>query len=325
LTATPNDCGSLAPVSDIVSVGACSVTITHKGFDYSDRDKASDNGAVRYKNNGQLTSVDRQIEFDDAPGGGCDMDMKFTNVWDAGGMNPSTLRINTINVDEGASHYLLHGYSLQTSNCKFDKKFKIVSLPWSPDLPFINIVSSDSSLGTASFYDYCSAGSMTNIDCTLPSNTQYIKILQGGDKGSSQSLVIDFPVYECLPSENTNTAGSNAFCASKNATKPYCDTNTKKCYGCSITNNEPSGVNAKPNLNDCGTSSDGVTIGRCALVSGASVGGTCAYETTCNVNPDCSTSCCSKESSPGPSNNPGICITPVSASNPINPYLCKNG
>ncbi|MBI3412580.1 MAG: hypothetical protein HY051_00680 [Candidatus Aenigmarchaeota archaeon] len=82
-----------------------------------------------------------------------------------------------------------------------------------------------------------------------------------------------YNVWECDPADNTNTAGSNDFCTSKDSSKPYCDPNLKKCYGCSIVNNDPSGTSGAPNQNDCGVAGDEVTIGKCNLASGAEKGG----------------------------------------------------
>ena len=156
-------------------------------------------------------------------------------------------------------------------------------------------------------------------------------------------MINDFRIYECLPSENINDPragfasaadGYNAFCNSKDATKPYCDTTLKKCYGCSITNNDPSG-SGNPNALDCWINPlDSVTIGKCTLVPGATKGGSCSFASSCTYNTDCSTSCCSFESIPN-TGNPGPgkdipdpvgkkCIAPSSVNNPITPYLCRS-
>ncbi|MBI4177457.1 MAG: hypothetical protein HY516_03755, partial [Candidatus Aenigmarchaeota archaeon] len=149
-----------------------------------------------------------------------------------------------------------------------------------------------------------------------------------------------YSANECLPSDNVNAAGYNNFCAAKDSSKPYCDTTLKKCYGCSIVNNNPSG-SGNPNVNDCPAGStakgwvdnpadpnDQLIIGKCDLASGASKGGSCRYFSSCTFNTDCSTSCCSRESvaitgNPGPGEGTGKCVTSFSAGNPINPYLCR--
>ncbi len=341
VSATYNYCGvTTPPFSNSITVGSCSIAIDHIGFDYTDRNLAGDNGAVRYKDNGQLTSVDRQIIYSDTLTGGCSENMKFTNVWDAGSINPNTLRVGTIGVEESAAHDILHGYSLQTSNCKFDKNFKIVSLAGSPDYPFLNLNSIDNGPGLGLENYDCDTGATTNLNCELASGTQYIKILQGADVGAAQTLVVDLPVYECLPGENTNAAGYNDFCAAKNAGSPYCDVTLKKCYGCSITNNNPA-TSGNPNALDCPAGStakgwvdnpadpnDHLIVGKCNLISGGNLGGSCQYLESCTFNADCSTACCSRESvaitsNPGPGEGTGKCITPFSAGNPINPYLCR--
>ncbi|MBI3412599.1 MAG: hypothetical protein HY051_00775 [Candidatus Aenigmarchaeota archaeon] len=148
----------------------------------------------------------------------------------------------------------------------------------------------------------------------------------------------NYNVWDCDPEDNTDTAGYNAFCNSKSSSAPYCDPTLKKCEPCSIVNNNPSNVDDKPNINDCGVNPvDLVTIGKCKLVGGASVGGDCRRETTCTVNTDCSSSCCSavaQTSGPErilPQALGNQCITLASANNPmssldnpINSYLCKN-
>ncbi len=161
-------------------------------------------------------------------------------------------------------------------------------------------------------------------------------------------------IYDCLPSENINDPrtgfgsvndGYNTFCNSKDSTKQYCDPNLKKCEPCSIVNNvgydptkTPLQNSGKPNPTDCGVNPDDlVTIGRCDLASGASVGGDCRRETTCTLNTDCSSSCCSAvPQTSGPERVPtqplaNKCIKPNSPNNPlsslispINSYLCKN-
>ena len=163
-----------------------------------------------------------------------------------------------------------------------------------------------------------------------------------------------YTVEECNPADNANAAGYNNFCAAKDVdgagplpagTNPYCDTTLKKCYGCSIVNNDPA-TSGNPNALDCPAGStikgwvdnpadpnDQLIVGKCDLVTeGAvtsSLGGRCRYAAECTFNTDCSTSCCSRESiaitgNPGPGEGTGKCVTPFAAGNPINPYLCRS-
>ena len=86
----------------------------------------------------------------------------------------------------------------------------------------------------------------------------------------------------------------------------------------------PAGSIAKGWVDNPDDPNDQLIVGKCDLISGASKGGSCRYAASCLSNNDCSTSCCSKESSPGPGEGTGKCVTPFSAGNPINPYLCRS-
>ncbi|MBI3412589.1 MAG: hypothetical protein HY051_00725 [Candidatus Aenigmarchaeota archaeon] len=151
-----------------------------------------------------------------------------------------------------------------------------------------------------------------------------------------------------IANNDPTDTGENNFCTSKDSTKPYCDPNLKKCEPCSIVNNigydaakTPIENSGKPNPTDCPAGStakgwkddpadpnDQLIIGKCTLLPGATKGGSCSYFSSCTFNTDCSTACCSRESvaitsNPGPGEGTGKCVTPFSAGNPINPYLCR--
>ncbi|MBI3412603.1 MAG: hypothetical protein HY051_00795, partial [Candidatus Aenigmarchaeota archaeon] len=160
----------------------------------------------------------------------------------------------------------------------------------------------------------------------------------------------NYNVWDCDPADNTDTAGYNAFCNSKSSSAPYCDPTLKKCEPCSIVNNigydaakTPIENSGKSNPTDCPASNnppDFLVIGKCNLDTtppGATKGGSCQFASTCDVNLDCTSSCCSavtQTSGPGriiPQALGNKCISPSSSNNPmsslispINSYLCKS-
>jgi len=331
-SATFSACGVASPAwnpdtvadADSIDVGGCAVTIKHLAGDLSD------GSGGRFKDLGledqQLDNRwerSRTIEFDDSPSGGCDMDLKFMNQWEVGvGGNPSLIKVFNMKQDKDAGNTLFYGYRLESPNCVFV-----------------------AGASGACFDDPDVAGNDCGNSPSYDADKKGVLWIQNVRKGGAPppdnkraQNVENYNVWECDPADNTNAAGENNFCVSKDSLKPYCDPNLKKCEPCSIVNNNPSNVNAKPNINDCGVAvSDGITVGRCTLIAGASFGGECTYDLRCDVNSDCSTSCCSAvPQTSGPERVPDQelarkCITPASPNNPlsslispINSYLCKN-
>ncbi|MFH0890365.1 MAG: hypothetical protein V1836_04495, partial [Candidatus Aenigmatarchaeota archaeon] len=208
VAATSSSCGVLTPFTDAITVGACSTTLKYYAYDLNDETTPGDLGAGRYKDLG-LSGTSRTIEFDDAPSGGCDMDVKFKETWSVSG-NTITMK-NEIS-DYGASHVIYAGYQLSSSNCKI-------------------ISCTPISLGGC-------AESVFAREKIVGVGTQSVTHVLDGmaydDVRSIRNYETDqLNLVECLPDENTNAAGYNNFCVSKDSSKPYCDPTIKKCEACS--------------------------------------------------------------------------------------------
>ncbi|MBI2085304.1 MAG: hypothetical protein HYT71_02205 [Candidatus Aenigmarchaeota archaeon] len=348
------ECGTAAAISDTISVGSCTVTATNLAKD------VSDGSSGRYKDLG-VSSNTRTIQFDDKLSGGCDMDLKFSNQWttNVGGISTLMSMFN-MKLDKDAGNDISFGYKLESPSCVF-----VLGAPGTcfdegageggscnpaqnnPDGYNSNCAAADENR------PYCSTtlskcGGDCHKDPQVSADKKSVTWVQLAKKngligGASPNTdraqaTYNYNVWECNPGDNTNAAGYNNFCATKNSNAPYCD---PKCTLCSIVNNNPA-TSGNPNALDCPAGStakgwidnpadpnDQLIVGKCNLLAGATKGGSCQYFTSCTFNTDCSTACCSRESIintgyPGPGEGTGKCVTPFSAGNPINPYLCRS-
>lgn len=297
-----NACSPTPPSGSITLENGCSVTVNANARDETDVNK--DGGAGRWRNTVYSDSSnvpgykEMTTEFDDAPSGGCDMDLKIGYSWGKGISDPNkgwfTVTVNKLAKD--ASHQLSYGHKLQTSGtCKFLKLNSI-------------------------------CGSV----CPIGIGTQMVSVLQ---PDSFNFVTHDFRVGECLsdsdcnfdaakPKCNTVTnmceskctkndlaGGKSSQCSSD---KPYCDVGSGKCGECLTDNNCVSAGKT------CDAQGFPNRHAKCDLVTKiCSVCGGCVFNADCSLN-----YCCEATSSGGPGGNQCIKagVHPATQS-----YLCKTG